>query len=71
MDCFLYPKSKEGAIILSVFSEVKEHLTARQVAEHYGLQVKRNGMAVLPVVSAEMRLIMFLVCLNCHSMMRH
>ena len=42
------PKSKEGAIILSIFSEVKEHLTARQAAENYGLQVKRNGLACCP-----------------------
>lgn len=33
---------------MSIFSEVKEHLTARQVAEHYGLQVKRNGLACCP-----------------------
>lgn len=43
-----YLKSKEGAIILSIFSEVKEYLTARQVAEYYGLQVKRNGLACCP-----------------------
>ena len=42
------PKSKEGAIILSIFSEVKEHLTARQAAENYGLQVKRNGLVCCP-----------------------
>lgn len=45
LDC---QKSKKGAIILSIFSEVKEHLTARQAAEYYGLQVKRNGMACCP-----------------------
>lgn len=28
--------------------EVKEHLTTRQVAEFYGLQVKRNGFACCP-----------------------
>ena len=33
---------------MSVFSEVKEHLTARQAAEGYGLQIKRNGMACCP-----------------------
>ncbi|MDE6251729.1 MAG: hypothetical protein K2M78_03695 [Lachnospiraceae bacterium] len=33
---------------LNIFSEVKEHLTARQVAEYYGLQVKRNGLACCP-----------------------
>ena len=42
------PKSKEGAIILSIFSEVKEHLTARKAVEYYGLQVKRNGLACCP-----------------------
>ena len=33
---------------MSIFSDVKEHLTARQAAEYYGLQVKRNGMACCP-----------------------
>ena len=33
---------------MNIFSEVKEHLTARQVAEHYGLKVKRNGTACCP-----------------------
>lgn len=33
---------------LNIFSEVKEHLTARQVAEYYGLQVKRNGLSCCP-----------------------
>lgn len=33
---------------MSIFSVVKEHLTARQAAEYYGLQVKRNGLACCP-----------------------
>ena len=33
---------------MNIFSEVKEHLTARQVAEYYGLQVKRNGLTCCP-----------------------
>ena len=33
---------------MSIFSEVKEHLTARQVAEYYGLKVRRNGTACCP-----------------------
>lgn len=33
---------------MSIFTEVKEYLTARQVAENYGLQVKRNGLACCP-----------------------
>lgn len=33
---------------MNIFSEVKEHLTARKVAEYYGLQVKRNGLACCP-----------------------
>ena len=33
---------------MSIFSEVKEYLTARQVAEYYGLQVKRNNLACCP-----------------------
>ena len=48
MDCFWHLESKKGAVVLSIFSEVKEHLTARQAAEGYGLQIKRNGMACCP-----------------------
>lgn len=33
---------------MSIFREIKKYLTARQVAEHYGLKVKRNGMACCP-----------------------
>lgn len=33
---------------MSIFTEVKEYLTARQVAETYGLQIKRNGLACCP-----------------------
>ncbi len=33
---------------MNIFSGVKEHLTARQAAEYYGLQVKRNGLACCP-----------------------
>ena len=33
---------------MNIFSEVKEHLTARQAAEFYGLKVKRNGIACCP-----------------------
>ena len=33
---------------MNIFSEVKEHLTAREVAEYYGLQIKRNGLACCP-----------------------
>ena len=33
---------------MSIFEEIKQHLTARQVAEYYGLAVGRNGMACCP-----------------------
>ncbi len=33
---------------MNIFSEVKGYLTARQVAENYGLQVRRNGLACCP-----------------------
>ena len=33
---------------MNVFAEVKEYLTAKQVAESYGLQVRRNGLARCP-----------------------
>lgn len=33
---------------MPIFKEIKEHLTARQVAEYYGLKVGRNGMACCP-----------------------
>ena len=33
---------------MNIFREVKERVTARQVAERYGLKVRRNGMACCP-----------------------
>ena len=33
---------------MNIFKEVKEHLTARQAAEYYGLKVRRNGTACCP-----------------------
>lgn len=33
---------------MNIFQEVKERVTARQVAERYGLKVSRNGMACCP-----------------------
>lgn len=48
MGCIWYLKSKKGAIIMSIFIEIKEYVTARQVAEAYGLQVRKNGLACCP-----------------------
>ena len=33
---------------MSIFEEVKEYVTARQVAGHYGLKVSNKGMACCP-----------------------
>ena len=33
---------------MNIFQKVKERVTARQVAERYGLKVRRNGMACCP-----------------------
>ena len=33
---------------MNIFQEVKERVTAKQVAERYGLKVERNGMACCP-----------------------
>ena len=33
---------------MNVFEAVKDHITARQVAERYGIHVSRRGMAVCP-----------------------
>ena len=33
---------------MNIFQEVKEQVTARQVAERYGLKVRQNGMACCP-----------------------
>lgn len=33
---------------MDIFTQVKERLTARQVAEGYGLKISRNGMACCP-----------------------
>ena len=33
---------------MTLFEQVKECVTARQATEHYGIKVKRNGMACCP-----------------------
>lgn len=33
---------------MNIFLEIKEYLTAKQVAENYGLHVKKNGLACCP-----------------------
>lgn len=33
---------------MSIFTEVKKHVTAREVAEFYGLKVGRKGLACCP-----------------------
>ena len=33
---------------MNVFEAVKQSVTTRQAAEHYGIRVNRNGMAVCP-----------------------
>lgn len=33
---------------MNVFEAVKQSISTRQAAEHYGIQVRRNGMAVCP-----------------------
>ena len=33
---------------MNIFQEMKERVTARQVAEKYGLEVRQNGMACCP-----------------------
>ena len=33
---------------MTIFEQVKECVTARQAAEHYGIKVKGNGMACCP-----------------------
>ena len=40
--------SERRAKFMPIFKEIKEHLTARQVAEYYGLKVGRNGMVCCP-----------------------
>ena len=38
----------QGGIDLNVFEAVKQSVTTRQAAEHYGIHVGRNGMACCP-----------------------
>ena len=38
----------QGGIDLNVFEAVKQSVTTRQAAEHYGIRVNRNGMACCP-----------------------
>ena len=53
---------------LNIFSEVKEQVTARNVAEFYGLKVKRNGLACCPFHNDKhpsMKIDKFYYCFAC------
>ena len=53
---------------MSIFSEVKEHVTARRVAEFYGLKVGNNGVACCPFHDDKhpsMKIDIFYYCFAC------
>lgn len=47
MFCSLYIPMK-GGMTLNLFEAVKDSVPTRTAAEHYGIEVKRNGMACCP-----------------------
>ena len=44
---FSFPKRKK-VITLGIYSQIKEQVSTREVAEHYGYKVSRNGMMRCP-----------------------
>ena len=53
---------------LNIFSEVKERVTAREVAEFYGLKVRHNGLACCPFHNDKhpsMKIDRFYYCFAC------
>lgn len=53
---------------MSIFQEIKEYVTARNVAEHYGLKVGRNGLACCPFHNdhhPSMKIDQFYYCFAC------
>ena len=53
---------------MNIFQEIKEYVTARNVAEYYGLKVGRNGLACCPFHNdhhPSMKIDQFYYCFAC------
>lgn len=63
-----FSKRKKGIAVLSIFSEIKERITARETAEFYGLKITRKGMACCPFHNdrhPSMKIDRFYYCFAC------
>ncbi|MCC8024879.1 MAG: CHC2 zinc finger domain-containing protein [Clostridium sp.] len=63
-----FSKRKKEIAVLSIFSEVKERITAIAVAEFYGLKVTKKGMACCPFHNdrhPSMKIDRFYYCFAC------
>lgn len=63
-----FSKRKKEIAVLSIFSEVKEHVTARETAEFYGLKVNKKGVACCPFHNdrhPSMKIDKFYFCFAC------
>ena len=63
-------KHKTGDHLPSVFQAVKQNITARQVAEFYGINVQHNGMACCPFhddKTPSLKLDERFYCFGCHA----
>lgn len=63
-----FSKRKKEIAVLSIFSEVKERITARAAAEFYGLKVTKKGMACCPFHNDKhpsMKIDRFYYCFAC------
>ena len=67
---FFMPLWGKEVRTLSIYSQIKEQVTCRDVAEHYGYKVKRNGMMICPFhpdKKPSMKVDKNFYCFGCHE----
>ena len=55
---------------MGIYSQIKEQIGARDVAEHYGMRVGRNGMMICPFhedTTPSMKVDKYYYCFGCHD----
>jgi DNA primase len=45
---FFHGRNRKKVMLLELYSQIKEQVSTREVAEHYDHKVKRNGMMLCP-----------------------
>ena len=67
---FFMSRNRKKVMILGIYSQIKNQVSTREVAEHYGIKVNRAGMACCPFhpdKTPSMKVDKNFVCFGCQE----